>query len=89
MYRGLAGDVRRGEARSIQVIEQVFRPQNTNTKGTRGIVVLPSNGTAHVRRIIGTVPVEEDGSATFKVPPLRSISFNLLDKDGKLLMRMG
>jgi len=31
----------------------------------------------------------QDGSAIFKVPPLRSISFNLLDKDGKLLMRMG
>ena len=89
VYQGLSPHVRRGEAKHIQVIEQVFRPQNTNTQGTRGIVVLSSNGTAHVRRIIGTVPVEEDGSAVFKVPPLRSISFNLLDKEGKLLMRMG
>ena len=89
VYRGISKYVGRGEAKHIQVVEQVFRPPNTNTEGTRGIVVLPSNGTAHVRRIIGTVPVDEDGSAVFKAPPLRSISFNLLDRHGKLLMRMG
>ena len=36
-------------------------------------------GTTHVRRLVGLVPIEQDGSAHFKVPALRSISFNLLD----------
>jgi len=42
-----------------------------------------------VRRVIGTVPIEADGSAYFKAPALRSISLNLLDAEGRTLMRMG
>ena len=34
------------------------------------------------RSILGTVPVEKDGSAYFKVPALKQVSFQALDKDG-------
>ena len=34
-----------------------------------------------VKRILGTVPVEKDGSVNFKVPPGRSLYFQLLDED--------
>ena len=40
------------------------------------------------RRIIGTVPVEEDGSAYFKVPALREVYFQALDKDGLAIQSM-
>ncbi len=35
-----------------------------------------------IKRILGTVPVEEDGSAIFKVPANTPISIQPLDKDG-------
>jgi hypothetical protein len=40
------------------------------------------------RRILGTVPVEEDGSAHFKVPALREVYFQALDEDGLAIQSM-
>ena len=34
------------------------------------------------KRILGTVPVEEDGSAYFEVPADRFVYFQLLDEQG-------
>lgn len=35
-----------------------------------------------IKRMLGTVPVEEDGSAIFKIPANTPISIQPLDKDG-------
>ncbi len=40
------------------------------------------------KRILGTVPVAEDGSVCFKVPPLRALYFQLLDERGRCLHTM-
>jgi len=40
------------------------------------------------KRIWGTVPVEEDGSVNFKVPPVTGIYFQLLDEKGRALQTM-
>jgi hypothetical protein len=40
------------------------------------------------KRILGTVPVEEDGSAYFEVPAERFVYFQLLDKDGMMIQSM-
>lgn len=40
------------------------------------------------RRILGTVPVEEDGSAYFKVPALKELYFQALDEDGLAIQSM-
>lgn len=40
------------------------------------------------RRIIGTVPVEQDGSAYFKVPALREVYFQALDENGIAVQSM-
>jgi hypothetical protein len=40
------------------------------------------------RRIIGTVPVEEDGSAHFIVPAMRELYFQALDKNGLAVQSM-
>ena len=37
------------------------------------------------KRILGTVPVEDDGSAYFEVPANRFVYFQLLDKDGMMI----
>jgi len=40
------------------------------------------------KRILGTVPVEEDGSAWFAVPAERFVYFQLLDEDGMMVQSM-
>ena len=40
------------------------------------------------KRILGTVPVEADGSAAFAVPADRFVYFQLLDKDGMMVQSM-
>ncbi len=40
------------------------------------------------KRILGTVPVEADGSVHFKVPPVQSLYFQLLDEKGRCLQTM-
>ena len=45
-------------------------------------------GTFTLRRILGTVPVEPDGSASFEVPPLRAVYFVALDEKGLAVKRM-
>jgi hypothetical protein len=40
------------------------------------------------KRILGTVPVEEDGSALFAVPAERFVYFQLLDENGMMIQSM-
>jgi hypothetical protein len=40
------------------------------------------------KRILGTVPVEADGSIYFKLPAVRSVFFQLLDAQGRCLQTM-
>ena len=41
-----------------------------------------------VKRVIGTVPVEADGSVHFAIPPVRPVFFQLLDAQGRCLQTM-
>jgi len=43
----------------------------------------------YANRVVGLVPIEEDGSAHFEVPALRSLYFHVLDKQGRMLMTQG
>ncbi len=45
-------------------------------------------GTFTLKRVLGTVPVEEDGSACFEVPAGRPVFFVALDKDDLSVKRM-
>ncbi|MHC4401582.1 MAG: HzsA-related protein [Planctomycetota bacterium] len=76
VYRGLP-DVPRGTIRELRVV-QVF-PKTTN------LADQPPVGMAreeNARAILGTVPVEPDGSARFLVPAGRPVYFQALDRDG-------
>ena len=42
----------------------------------------------NAKRILGTAPVEKDGSASFYVPSDRYLYFQLLDKDGMMVQSM-
>ncbi len=89
VYRGIEAHVRRGEAKSIQIMEQVQKSRCMVGGEAWGHTPIIGRGTVHVRRLVGTVPIESDGSAHFTAPALRNISLNVLDADGRVLMRMG
>ncbi len=89
VYMGISRHVERGEAKYIAVMEQVAKSREMAGGEAWGHTPIIGRGTVHARRLVGLVPVEEDGSAFFTVPALRSISLNVLNDEGKTLMRMG
>lgn len=81
--RNMAG-VAPGEVRSLLVLEQLPAPFHVSP-GFDGISLW---GTFSLARILGTVPVEPDGSADFEVPALRSLMFVALDAQGVAVKKM-
>jgi hypothetical protein len=82
VYLGLEPEIKRGEIKYLAVMEQV--PQTHPRGGAMAVGAM-----WYANRCVGLVPVEEDGSAHFEVPALRSLYFHVLDKDGKMLMTQG
>lgn len=82
VYLGIEPEVKRGSAKYLAVMEQI--PQDYPRGGAIGVGTI-----FYVNRFLGLVPIEEDGSAHFEVPALRSIYFHVLDKDGHMLMTQG
>ena len=81
--RNMAG-VNRGEIKKLLVMETLPKPANFS--GT--MEPLSMGGTFTLPRILGTVPVEPDGSAYFDVPALRPVFFVALDANDLSVMRM-
>ena len=85
VYRGrnMAG-VRPGDIKKLLVLETLPKPINF----TGGMEPLSFGGTFTLERVLGTVPVEPDGSAYFEAPALRSLFFVALDKNDLSVKRM-
>ncbi len=81
--RNMAG-VEQGEIKKLLVLEQLPGPFH-NSPGFDGISLW---GTFSVHRILGTVPVEPDGSACFEVPAMRSLFFVALDENDLAVKKM-
>ncbi len=82
VYQGL-GDVPRGTVKRLRVV-QIF-PKITHVADNPPVgMAREENG----RAILGTVPVEADGSARFLVPARRPILFQALDADGLAFQTM-
>jgi len=76
--------VRRGEIKRLLVLEQLPKPANFSG----GQEPLNIGGTFTLQRVLGTVPVEPDGSASMEVPALRSLFFVALDENDLSVKRM-
>jgi mono/diheme cytochrome c family protein len=76
--------VERGEIKKLLILETLPKPINF----TGGMEPLTYGGSFTLERIIGTVPVEEDGSAHFELPSMRSFFFVALDKNDIAVKRM-
>ena len=76
--------VRRGEIKRLLVLETLPKPVNDSGK----MPPMSFGGTYTLERVLGTVPVEADGSAYLEVPALRSLFFVALDEQGNSVKRM-
>ena len=83
VYRGrnMRG-VKPGTIKKLLVLEDLPKPGSKH--GLPGY----HGGYITLRRVLGTVPVEADGSASFEVPALRGIYFVALDEKGVAVKRM-
>lgn len=78
------GGVKPGDIRKLLILESLPKPINF----TGGMDPLSYGGTFTLERILGTVPVEADGSAYFEMPAMRSLFFVALDEKDLSVKRM-
>ncbi|NQT86268.1 hypothetical protein HQ560_05845, partial [bacterium] len=102
VYNGLEPDVKRGEIKTICVIQEIEKAQRVPLCDTvptgRGYAANSAFGfqfplvscgaTYAAKKIWGYVPVAPDGSAHFKVPTGKPIYFAVLDAQGRAVQRM-
>ncbi len=78
------GGVRAGQIEKLLVLESLPKPINytgSNEPTSYG-------GTFTLERVLGTVPVEQDGSAHFEVPANKALILIALDREGRAVKRM-
>ena len=78
------GGVQPGQIKKLLVLEVLPKPVNFSG-GTQPLSI---GGTFSLERILGTVPVEADGSAFMELPAMRSLFFVALDAGDLALKRM-
>ncbi len=81
--RNMTG-VEAGEIKKLLLLETLPMPVHY----TGGMEPISYGGTFTLERILGTVPVEKDGSAYFEVPAMRSVFFVALDENDMAVKRM-
>ncbi|MEI6178607.1 MAG: hypothetical protein WCS43_17075, partial [Verrucomicrobiota bacterium] len=85
IYRGegLAG-IPQGTVKSLRVVEYYF-----SKRGTGGLIgSIGMDGPWDIKRVLGTVPVEKDGSAHFKIPAQTPVNVQPLDENGQAIQLM-
>jgi formylglycine-generating enzyme required for sulfatase activity len=76
-------DVARGTVKQLRLFQYEYSYRNQG-----GHYFVGMEGGWDVRRVIGTVPVESDGSAMFKIPANTPVALQPLDQEGKALQLM-
>ncbi|MFP4502693.1 MAG: SUMF1/EgtB/PvdO family nonheme iron enzyme [Candidatus Hydrogenedentota bacterium] len=85
VYRGPGLDgVPRGSVEALRLVSYSFTYHGLGAEPDR----VGLDGPWDVKRILGTVPVADDGSAHFKVPACTPVSVQPLDAEGKALALM-
>ena len=88
--------VPRGTVKSMRVVSIDYRPAGIGHNGNvgpggGGLSCTPpalGNGTWGVKRVLGEVPVADDGSVAVEVPCRTPIYFMLLDEKGRMVQSM-
>jgi len=98
VYEGVP-EIPRGKAKYVRVIQQDATTYSMGKKGQGHGAVGKQPHLAQgpptslavddsIKRVLGVVPIEEDGSYSFEAPPGVAIHFQLLDKDYRCLQTM-
>lgn len=91
VYNGLEPYVERGEVKTIRVVRELHKPLRIDP-GLRAFgfqfPVISCGATYAAKDVLGEVPVEEDGSACFRVPAGIPIYFMAIDAEGRAVQRM-
>ncbi len=96
VYEGPAMEgVEFGSAKYLRVVELEFRTSAIGATIARGsgssdpfTPISTGNGAWDIKRVLGVVPVEEDGSALFSAPANTPLYFQLLDENGSVIQTM-
>ena len=81
--RNMAG-IKRGAIKKLLVLENLPKPVNYSGS----MDPISYGGSYTLNRVLGTVPVESDGSVNLKVPALRSLQLVALDENDLSVKRM-
>lgn len=73
-----------GAIKKLLILENLPKPVNF----TGSMDPISYGGSYTLNRVLGTVPVEPDGSVNMRVPPLRSLQFVALDANDLAVKRM-
>ena len=85
IYRGRQmQDVNPGQIKKLLILESLPMPIHY----TGGMDPISYGGTFTLERVLGTIPVEPDGSAYMELPALRSFFFVALDENDDSVKRM-
>jgi hypothetical protein len=90
VYHGVP-ELPRGSVKSLRIVQQdqktysTWRPREAAGSHGPGVSAVQIDA---VKRILGTVPVAEDGSVAFEVPPGQALFFQLLDEQGRAVHTM-
>lgn len=92
---GLKG-IERGTVKKMRVVEIIYRYASIGEaygedKGGGGHAATPvgvGNASWDVKRVLGTVDVQPDGSAFFRVPSRRPLYFQALDSNNRVVQTM-
>lgn len=89
VYRGLDG-IERGAVKKLRVVETTARVSGVPPGGRwwNQAFLVSWQGAYDVKNVLGTVPVEADGSAYFDAPPGKALYVQALDAEGRLVQSM-
>ena len=76
-------DVPRGAVKNLRILQYEYSYRNQG-----GHYFVGMEGGWDVRRLVGTVPVEADGSAMFRIPANTPVAVQPLDQEGMALQQM-
>lgn len=79
--------IEKGQIKKLLVLETLPKPLNYGA-GMHDFIPISHGGTFTLERILGTVPVEADGSAHFELPANRPLFFIALDENNASVKRM-
>ena len=86
IYKGMTG-IDRGQVKKLRILETTARVSGIPRGGRwwNQAFLASWQGSYDIKYYLGTVPVEEDGSAYFIAPPGKALYFQALDAEGRML----